>query len=360
MCLTPLLIPNQNRVRKFASDYFIRNNDTTSLYVRVPCGHCWQCRKKRQAEFAQRCYFQSLAYYPFFITLTYSNEMLPKKVLPTGEEVLFADYKHIQDMFKRIRKYDLVGRDFKYSVVREFGGKKHRPHWHMLFFVQRFKDDDNLVIREFQSKLWSLFLDEWKVNVGSNRMPIYKSLCDYHQRRIGRKIYSNFDCHLVDKGFGKLSDVFFYISKYIFKQDDFVKSLWSKCFFAFGQDCEPFVEFWNSIKPRYFASIGFGEPYSDSVVDAVNFTKSSLLSSSEYPLIDVDGNQMYLAKYYRKKLLDYRDAENMNRFCVRDDGKYWRDTRLQTLQDLDTALHTESRVNGLLSAYDDFLDFIDE
>lgn len=359
MCLSPLLIPNQNRMRKYASDYFRRNYDTTALYIRVPCGHCYDCRRRRQSDFAQRCYFQSLDYYPFFGTLTYSNDFLPKKVLPSGEEIAFADYKHIQDMFKRIRKGNYLDRDFKYAVVREFGGRRHRPHWHLLFFVQRYSDDDKFVVRELQSQLWNLFLKEWRINVGSKRCPDYKQLCEYHQRRLGRKIYSNYDLHFVDSRFGRMSDVFFYISKYIFKYDEFVKFLWNKCFFAYGQMCEPFVEFWNSIKPRYFASIGFGNPNCNSVIDAVNFTKSSLYNTSEFPLLDIDGNQMFLAKYYRRKFLDYNDADNMNRFFVNKIGDLWRDSPVKTLQDMDYALHTESRVNRLLSAYDDFLDIED-
>ena len=124
----------------------------------------------------------------YMLTLTYNQDHLPEIYIDShlslsGEIKLnFADSKHIQDMFKRLRK--LHGFPVKkYIAVSEFGGERHRPHWHLLLFVPKFDSDDEYEPLRIESYLYELFKTEWRINVGSNRKPKYEPLFTFHKNR---------------------------------------------------------------------------------------------------------------------------------------------------------------------------------
>lgn len=65
-----------------------------------------------------------------FITLTYSDEWLPRR--PTS-----LDPRHLQLFLKRLRKH--VGA-FRYYACGEYGDESFRPHYHALIFGYDFAD----------------------------------------------------------------------------------------------------------------------------------------------------------------------------------------------------------------------------
>ena len=184
MCLSPIKIPNPNYHSPV--ELIQKTTDTENTYLLVPCGVCSECLMKRQSDIVQRCKCLALDHYLFFCTLTYNPESLPVVVTSTGVAVKYADYSDAQKMFKRIRKYDLFGRPFKYFFVSE-RGKKGRPHFHGLIFIPKKPDDDKLLPSILETSVRKVLFREWRRNYGSSRNPIWKPLFTYKSKFVGGK-----------------------------------------------------------------------------------------------------------------------------------------------------------------------------
>lgn len=109
------------------------------LYLSVPCGHCAECSKKLRDDWFVRCFYE-FQYYrdhggtTFFYTLTYNNASIPRFCC----HYCFSR-RHIQLFIKRLRKALLpFGVNIKYMVCSEFGEITARPHYHALFFVDKY------------------------------------------------------------------------------------------------------------------------------------------------------------------------------------------------------------------------------
>lgn len=101
-------------------------------YQQIPCGQCVGCRLQRSSEWAMRCVHEaSMHEHNCFITLTYNAENIP----PEGG----LRKKHVQDFFKRLRKY-ISPVKVKYYYCGEYGDKNNRPHYHILLFGYNFTD----------------------------------------------------------------------------------------------------------------------------------------------------------------------------------------------------------------------------
>lgn len=94
--------------------------------VDVPCGECIGCRKDHATAWAVRCYHESTLHAQnCFATLTYRDA--PPKL----------QREDLQRFFKRLRK---AGCKFRYFAVGEYGSRTARPHYHVLFFGQDFRE----------------------------------------------------------------------------------------------------------------------------------------------------------------------------------------------------------------------------
>lgn len=107
----------------------------------VPCGHCYECVRKRKLDWEIRLTVESCAWpHKFFSMLTYNDECYHSDV----------QHSEIAYFIKRLR-YNLnkyySGATLKYFLVSEFGELKDRLHYHVLFFVSKEFDD---TFREFQ------------------------------------------------------------------------------------------------------------------------------------------------------------------------------------------------------------------
>ena len=97
----------------------------------IPCGKCKDCLLKKAREWSVRCMHENEFHNEAcFITLTYNNEHLPKN----GDEPTL-NYKDVQLFMKRLRK-KLSGQNIKvrFFCASEYGGKRKRPHYHILLF----------------------------------------------------------------------------------------------------------------------------------------------------------------------------------------------------------------------------------
>lgn len=109
-------------------------------YYVVPCGHCQECLR-----FKSFCWYVRLYYeyqncmdhrgFVYYLTLTYNDAHLPHVDFGNGIKYPCFSKSDIQKYLKRVRRVFNVPDAFRYFVVSEFGSETHRPHYHILFFV---------------------------------------------------------------------------------------------------------------------------------------------------------------------------------------------------------------------------------
>lgn len=249
MCTSPVRIPNPyyNNIPAGAN---YKRFCPSAEYIDVPCGHCAECQQRKTSSMIQRCIIEALTSHVYNITLTYNDEHLPiaEYTDPDGRTIRapYFDVTHLQNLFKRFRKFTIPGnRQFRYFAVSEYGGKHHRPHAHLLLFVSRRTGETAEDIEELTQFLYDNILANWTVNVGSNFNPVYEPLCTPCTSVRDGKVYSNYQCKLVTplvtgvdgkrypmtdyaQYLTSLNDPTFvvnYLCKYLYKSDDFAVNL---------------------------------------------------------------------------------------------------------------------------------------
>lgn len=133
MCLSPKTILNP---KKQLNSLFDRS------VLEVPCGTCKECFDTRRNGYFIRMYHEYLdclqkGGFAYFLTLTYNPQSINH--LPSGE----LCYRHddVKNYFKLVRTH--LFRDFginskelvRYFCCSEFGEDRHRPHYHIIFYV---------------------------------------------------------------------------------------------------------------------------------------------------------------------------------------------------------------------------------
>lgn len=282
-------------------------HDCQSQKIPVPCGKCPQCVALKQNYFVQRCQMESFGNYLFFGTLTYNPASI-RNIVVNGYKLDYADFTDVQKMFKRIRKSNKFTRLFKYQVVSEYGGKRHRPHYHLLLSIPKFDTDDKWTPYNLEKIIHDSLLSEWRRNYGSTRLPIYKPLCDYVVTTKGR----TFDLHYVRPSATSAgeSDVAFYVSKYMCKYSKYVDSLHS----ALKLNTEPdeFKEVWKLLAPKCVRSHDWGDCTNPKVRDHIRKGIDIALRDPKlfYPIFinPISGHEFPLSPYYRKKFITLEDA----------------------------------------------------
>ena len=98
----------------------------------LPCGQCIGCRLERSRQWAMRCMHEAALYQRnSFVTLTYSDEFLPKRSM--------LDYPAFQKFMKRLRK--AAGTNgVRFYMCGEYGPENGRPHYHACLFNWDFAD----------------------------------------------------------------------------------------------------------------------------------------------------------------------------------------------------------------------------
>lgn len=315
MCKTPVWIDNPNYNSHVRDPTYHLLHDTIHQKIPVPCGRCPTCIHLKQVYLIQRVQMESINHDLYYGTLTYNQDSLP--IAQYGNiKFAYPDITDWQKMIKMIRK-DYPDLKFKYILVSEYGGKKHRPHYH--FILSFPKVDDILSVKVSQAyRFFNIFLKYWRRNYGSTRVPIWKPLCTYVRKRIRGHDYYNYDLHWLDPNSSKdgLDGVAFYVTKYILKYDEWVDKF--KSFLFFNLKDSDYLDAWNKFRPRILFSKFFGSPF-DSDVKAhldkgINLSLSDLSALYPYYISRQNGSTYPLSPYYSKRLLQVSD---MITFCQR-------------------------------------------
>ncbi len=141
------------------------------LTMEVPCGSCAECKKRIRLEWHFRTYHQceecvSNGGFIYYDTLTYSDEHVPHLSdfvdLSSTKVSDFTCFNstHWRNFLKNLRRqlnyyYRFV--NFKYFLTSEYGTDErytHRPHYHVLFFVDS-KRIDPYDFSKLVSSCWS-------------------------------------------------------------------------------------------------------------------------------------------------------------------------------------------------------------
>lgn len=116
----------------------LRPDNIAKRAIRVPCGKCALCLRRRSSQWAYRLE-QELRVHPssLFITLTYDPQHLPLNEggVPT------LNKGDLQRFFKRLRFN--TKKHIKYYACGEYGSLTGRPHYHAIVFNVT-PDDVNL------------------------------------------------------------------------------------------------------------------------------------------------------------------------------------------------------------------------
>lgn len=263
MCTHPIQIKNPNYgLKKDVGLGFMK--DTVSNYILIPCRHCPECYANMQMQLVQRVQMECLEHHCFFCTLTYNNASMPTFQLPdldgsSVHTIRYSDVTDVVNMFKRLRKRNAFGRPFRYLAVSELGSKRARPHFHILFFLQKRDTDDFNECLNLEDRLFRSVLFEWRRNYSDNwRKPDYRPLCTYIRKWTTRGLSSTYDLHYCNPSATEngVADVGFYVTKYMTKPSDHAQRLQQAL--RLNLDPDLYEDIWSMVKPRFFASIGFG------------------------------------------------------------------------------------------------------
>lgn len=273
MCINPIQIYNRSSRISYRGQ---------ALLYTVPCGQCEECKKSKTNEYILRSYIQykdTIANngYAYFDTLTYSNRYLPKHF-----GIAHFSRNDITLFLKELRIYLTragfnVKDNIKYFITSEYGGKTHRPHYHVLFFITV----PNLTV----DVLWHYINKAWKFG-----------FIDRRSTAPNRVVNSTAALN--------------YVSKYVQKDQEWQNVVDAKLarLKRIGADYK-LQERIKDFQPFHRQSQGYG----------VNFLKyvdlDSILSNGFITIPD----RKYVIKnyslpiYYKRKLFY---------FCIKEDGKY--------------------------------------
>lgn len=96
--------------------------DPYTICRSVPCGTCPECLMARAKAWIVRNHFEALCSKNLILCiLTYNSENNPGVIL----------YKDVQLFHKRLRKH---GISFRFFASAEYGTKKGRPHYHVVYY----------------------------------------------------------------------------------------------------------------------------------------------------------------------------------------------------------------------------------
>lgn len=204
MCLSPIEIPNPyHKYGSFQLPNEFRRFTPSGSKIKVPCGHCSECLLSKSDSFIQRCEIESLTSHVVSVMLSYSPRAIPTTTVfdpETGKEhlVAYPDNNHIANLIKRLRNNDSFGgRDFRYFAVSEYGSKRHRPHWHILFFISRRTGETPQELQSLLDLLKASIFEYWSDNIGTRKHPIYRPFIELATTTHNGKTYSNYYFKLV-------------------------------------------------------------------------------------------------------------------------------------------------------------------
>lgn len=259
----------------------------------------------------------------------------------------FADIHHIQLLMKNLRDNNPVdGRCLRYVCVSELGKANGRPHFHILFLVEKRPDDYewfNGIYRikpsvsyNLESGLYRAVFKYWAINVGTRKNPVYEKLFTYRKRFFGNRVYTNFDLHYVDPSKTKagVSSVIYYVTKYLMKGSK--RDARRQQFLRLNLTESEYRVAWDTIKCRMTCSKGLGldarmetieteVPYKNPKCDACDYAtylRDIITLSDDLPGDTLDLPSPVVYKTVKRRLLipNFDLATKLRKNLTRDVG----------------------------------------
>lgn len=162
-----------------------------------PCGKCLYCRTRIAKDLAFRCEEEAFDKYVYNVLITYDNDHLCIRQGSDGNLHAVLNKVHFQDFMKRFREW--YRKEYKstlrYLIVGEYGGKKGRPHYHMILFTdfslenKRLDRDDKGRICPY-AYISSVITEKWRkgecdvepmTNVGGSIVYMVQYLLSHHK-----------------------------------------------------------------------------------------------------------------------------------------------------------------------------------
>lgn len=289
MCLNPRTIINPSRHR----GYLLHRHELV-----VACGKCSECRKQRELEWQHRAYSEYNYYskngFVLFQTLTYNEHSVPR-IRNIGNQVLSTplrvfDREHIRKFRSNLRDkircymrpdgtkpfYDYYNKDnFKVLITSEYGGITHRPHYHCLFFN---------AIPGLTYGLLDYFIKQSWPHGFCDRSPVSKRIVN---------------------STGVLS----YVSKYISKDDDFVRTLESELAQS-NVTCKSSSTLVRNVLPFHVQSQGFGLRIINDLGKDRIFKDGFIVMPDKQRIVSSIPIPMYLQRHIFYDLVD--DSDNID------------------------------------------------
>jgi len=132
ICFHPLrgyLAKHPNASGKYSTVFSRKEAGPLPIERVLKCGQCTGCRLRYSAEWATRCYHESLLHdKSCVITLTYDNASLPKH-----GSLNPPDFVAFMKKFRR-KLLDEYGITIRFFMCGEYGDQKSRPHYHAIIF----------------------------------------------------------------------------------------------------------------------------------------------------------------------------------------------------------------------------------
>lgn len=123
----------------------------------VACRKCWQCRERKVDDWVGRNIAEmKMAKASHAVTLTYGRD--PRLGTIDNLRAAVLTYSDVQKMLKHLRA---DGFPVRYFVTGEYGSKKGRAHWHILFYWQAVVPEINLNDSFFLWKYWQHGWSHW-------------------------------------------------------------------------------------------------------------------------------------------------------------------------------------------------------
>lgn len=272
--------------------------------LRIPCGVCSECIRYKQLGYVQRFIMESQYNHVFMASLTYNNDMLPVYTCTNGHQLRYADYDDLNSVIRRLRNHNMFSRSFRYFAVSELGSKRGRPHFHICFFLPKFKGDTFEDCLRMESEMFNTLKDCWARNVGlSKKYPVWKPLFTYKRIITRHGVRSNYDLHYINPRFSAngAEDVGWYVLKYMLKPSDRAKRLQQAL--RLNLDPAEYNEVWNIVKPRIFKSLDFGLSKIPQVSAYLHQNVDKFIDNLSYPTFvsPTDGKVFPLSRFYRSK-----------------------------------------------------------
>ena len=308
MCLNPRIINNPAR--------YISMRGGQPLRFPVQCGECAECKKAKRLEWHFRTYHHVMnciknGGYVLYDTLTYRPADVPR--VSRHVDLL----KYVPDLKRRnIKKYDFMcfdandwrkflknlrrqlnyyypGASFTYFLTSEYGTDEkytHRPHYHVMFFVNSANYIDPLEFSTLVAKCWKY---------GRTDGLPYQPKSYVLAKRVFDNSTPNDTCLKACA----------YVAKYITKDSTFQTHIENRLsFLQLHLDKEEYTKVKREVSQFHRQSQGFGISFLSTLSD---FDLKSINDSGCCHLMDKDKITLTipLPLYYKRKLF-YKQLKN--------------------------------------------------